>query len=192
VSLGRGVPGLLYEPMEPGAKAEIGIVAMHNNTDYLTADPANPCLQLAKRGYRALCANCSTSKTRFVSDNDTDEILLNVKLAVAYLRTYPGVKTVIIFGHSGGGAMMAAYQNIAENGDRVCQGPEKIIKCPDRLAGMPAADGVMLIDSTFGTAGMSLISLDPAVIQRRQRAGAEAGTGHVQSPERVQSQRLPI
>jgi dienelactone hydrolase len=83
VSLGTGVPGLLYEPVSPGPKAEIGVVAMHNRSDYLTAHASNPCIQLATRGYRALCANTSTSKSGFVADDDIDKMILNVKSAVA-------------------------------------------------------------------------------------------------------------
>ncbi len=164
VSLDTGVPGLLYEPLKPGPKAAIAIMAMHNNGDYLTQSPANPCINLVKRGYRALCANSSASKSGFMSDNDQDKLLLNVKLGVAYLRAYPGVRKVVIFGHSGGGGMMASYQNIAENGLKACQGPEKLIKCADALAGLPAADGIMMIDATLGTPGTTLFSLDPAVV----------------------------
>ena len=161
VPLGHGVPGVLYEPVTPGPKAEIAVVAMHTVADYLTF---TPCPELAKRGYRALCANCSTSKSGFISDNDEDKMLLNVKLAVAYLRRYPGIRKVVLFGHSGGGGLMASYQNIAENGVGICQGPEKIVKCPDSLAGLPPADGLMLIDSNIGGGAMALFSLDPAVV----------------------------
>jgi hypothetical protein len=66
-------------------------------------------------------------------------------------------------GHSGGGTIMSAYQMIAEGGVKACQGAEKIWKCPDELAGLPAADGVMLVDSNWGLAAMTLFSLDPAV-----------------------------
>ena len=172
VQLASGVPGLLYEPVTPGTKAEIGVLVMHTGADYLTF---TPCPELAKRGYRALCANCSTSKSGFVSDDDEDKMILNVKLGVAYLRSYPGIRKVVLLGHSGGGGLMANYQNIAENGVSVCQGPEKILKCPDSLAGLPAADGLMLIDSTFGTAGMTLFSLDPAVVSEEN--------GQVLNPE---------
>jgi hypothetical protein len=163
VPLGHGVPGLLSEPVTPGPKAEIGIVAMHMRADNLTPGPSVPCPELAKRGYRALCANTSTSKSGFIADDDEDKMLLNIKLAVAYMRSYPGVRKVVLWGHSGGGALMASYQNIAENGTKSCQGPEKIIKCPDALAALPAADGVMLIDSAFGEAGMAMFHLDPSI-----------------------------
>jgi hypothetical protein len=98
-----------------------------------------------------------------MSDDDEDKLMLNVKLAVAHARTLTTVRKVVLFGHSGGGGMMSAYQNIAENDLKACQGPEKLIKCGDNLAGMPAADGIMLIDSTLGTPGTTLFSLDPAI-----------------------------
>jgi hypothetical protein len=165
VSLAHGQPGVLYEPLTPGPKANIGVFAMHDNGDYLSSRPSDPCGQLAARGYRVLCANATSSKSGFFSDDDWDKLMLNVKAGVAYLRNYPAVRKVVIFGHSGGGEMMAAYQNIAENGVKVCQGPEKLVKCPDSLAGMPPADGVMLIDSVLGGPVSTLISLDPAVVE---------------------------
>jgi hypothetical protein len=164
VWLGPGQPGVLYEPIAPGPKAGIGVFAMHDNGDYLGPSASTPCPQLAARGYRVLCANSTTSKSGFFSDDDIEKLLLNVKAGVTYLRGLSPVRTVIIFGHSGGGEMMAAYQNIAENGVKACQGPEKIIKCSDSLAGMPPADGIMLIDSVFGGPISTLFSLDPAVV----------------------------
>jgi pimeloyl-ACP methyl ester carboxylesterase len=164
VWLGPGMPGVLYEPLALGSKADIGVFAMHDNGDYLSPNPANPCAPLATRGYRVLCANSTTSKSGFVSDDDTDKLMLNVKSGVAYLRHLDGVRKVVLFGHSGGGEMMAAYQNIAENGARICQGPEKLVKCSESLDGMPAADGIMLIDAVLGAPVTTLISLDPAVI----------------------------
>ncbi len=161
VHLDRGVPGVLYEPVTPGPKAEIAVIAMHTGGDYLEFPP---CIELAKRGYRAMGANCSTSKSGFVSDNNADKMLLNVKAAVAYLRKYPGIKKIVLLGHSGGGGLMAAYANIAENGVKVCQGSEKIVPCPDTLADMPPVDGVMLIDANIGGGAMPLFSLDPAVV----------------------------
>jgi hypothetical protein len=160
--LAPGVPGVLYEPAKPGAKATIAVFAMHPDGDYLRPGPTNTCMQLAMRGYRALCANAATSKAGIMSDMNQDKLTLNVKAGVEFLRKAPGVRTVVLFGHSGGGAMMAAYQNIAENGLKACQGPEKLIKCPDTLAGLPAADGVMLIDSSMGMPGSNMLSIDPS------------------------------
>jgi hypothetical protein len=154
------VPGVLYEPVEPGAKSAIAIFAMHSEVDYLQF---SACTELAQRGYRVLCANNSTRKAGIDSDLNIDSILLDAKLAVSWLRHYPGVRKVVLLGHSGGGTLMAAYQSIAENGLGACQGAEKLIKCSDSLAGLPPADGLMLLDSNYGLGAMMLFSLDPAV-----------------------------
>ena len=160
VSLGRGVPGVLYEPVTPVANSQIGVLVMHSGGDYLRF---SACTELSKRGYRVLCANTSTTKSGFTDDTSTERIVLDAKPGVAFLRNYPGIRKVVLFGHSGGGGLMSSYQNIAENGVKACQGPEKIVKCSDRLAGLPPADGLMLVDSNFGPGAMMLFSIDPAV-----------------------------
>ena len=160
VHLGSGVPAVLYEPVTPGPKSAIAVFAMHSEVDYLEF---SACTELSKRGYRVLCANNSTHKGGIDADLSIDNILLDAKRAVTWLRHYPGVRKVILLGHSGGGTLMAAYQSIAENGLKACQGPEKIIKCSGSLAGLPPADGLMLLDSNYGLGMMMLFSLDPAV-----------------------------
>jgi hypothetical protein len=159
VHLGQGVPGVFYEPVNPGPKAQIAVFIMHNEGDYLTF---SGCTELSKRGYRVLCGNTTTAKAN-VGNMNMDRVLLDAKLGVAWLRKNPDVKKIVLWGHSGGGVLMSSYQNIAENGVKICQGPEKIYKCPDTLAGMPAADGMMLVDSNWGTATMMVFSIDPSV-----------------------------
>jgi hypothetical protein len=151
---------VLYEPATPGPKSAIAVFAMHSEVDYLQF---SACTELSKRGYRVLCANNSTHKGGIDADLSIDSILLDAKLAVTWLRHYPGVRKVVLLGHSGGGTLMAAYQSIAESGLKACQGPQKIITCPDTLAGLPPADGLMLLDSNYGLGAMMLFSLDPAV-----------------------------
>lgn len=148
------VPMALYEPVAPGEKSHIGIYVQHSGGNYITH---SACTELSKRGYTVLCAAGPNAELLFGK-------LLQAKTGVDYLRKYPGIQKVILFGHSGGATLMTAYQLVAENGPKVCQGPEKLIKCPDNLAGLPAADGVILADSNWGNAEMALFSLDPAVI----------------------------
>jgi hypothetical protein len=150
-----GPQGLLYEPVAPGSKSRLGIIVMHSDLSYTTF-PA--CTQLSKRGYRVLCVNKSGTP-----GGSLDRTIADLKQAVAYLRSYPGITKVVLLGHSGGATLMSAYQYIAENGISACQGSEKIAKCPGNLAGLPAADGLMLVDSNWGNAEMTLLSLDPAV-----------------------------
>jgi hypothetical protein len=153
VPFGLGVYGLLYEPATPGEKSHVGIFIMHYLADY-TNFPA--CTELSKRGYTVLCAKNS--------GGNLDRILLDAKSGVSYLRNYPGIRKVILFGHAGGASLLTAYQLIAENGVKVCQDSEKIIKCPDSLAGLPQADGMVLADTELGVAESMLTSIDPAVV----------------------------
>jgi hypothetical protein len=160
VYLGNGTPAVLYEPTNPGPKAEIAVFAMHSALDYLNH---SSCTQLSKRGYRVLCANNANSKSGDFNDGNWDRVLLTAKAAVTFLRGYPGIGKVVLWGHSGGASVMTAYQNVAENGVKACQDAAKIWKCPDTLAGMPAADGVILGDPNWGIANDVLTGMDPAV-----------------------------
>jgi hypothetical protein len=167
VRLASGVPGVLFEPAEKGLKSSIAFFVMHANGDYTNF---SACTELSKRGYLVLCANNSTGKSGIFDDGAMDKILLEAKAGVSWLRKYPGVKTVLLFGHSGGNTVMTAYQMVAEGGVAACQGAEKIHRCPNDLAGLPKADGIVMADSNWGQSTMSLLSIDPAV------AGVSKGT----------------
>jgi hypothetical protein len=160
VHLGQGEPGVLYEPVSPGPKAQIAVFAMHSANDFLNH---SACTELSKRGYRVLCANDSNSKSGMFNDGVLDKVLLQAKAAIVYLRKNPDVKKIVLWGHSGGATVMTAYQDIAENGVKVCQDAAKISRCPDSLAGLPPADGVILGDPNWGLAPITLIGIDPAV-----------------------------
>ncbi len=158
VRVARGAgPGMLYQT-PGGPKSHIGIVVIHPSADLLDGIPPQ---QLAARGYTVLPVN-----TTFGTDNnlDFDDLLLQVGKAVAYLRKVPGVTTVVLYGWSGGGPTMAAYQNIAENGVGACRGREKLIQCPDSLASLPKADGLILTDPVLGFGAHTLVTVDPAVV----------------------------
>lgn len=87
----------------------------------------------------------------------------NVATGVEYLKNLTDIDKVVVWGHSGGGAMMAAYQNIAENGASARNGTEKIYPCSPEMDGLPAADGILLIDANFDLSTMTLLSLNPAI-----------------------------
>ena len=160
VHLGNGEPGVLYEPIDPGPKAQIAILSMHSTNDFLTHPT---CTELSTRGYRVFCVNDSNGRSGEFNDGVFDKVLLQAKNAVLYLRKYPGVKKIVLWGHSGGATVMTAYQDIAENGVKVCQDEAKIFKCPNSLANLPPADGVILGDPTWGIAASVLSNMDPAV-----------------------------
>lgn len=151
---GNAVNGVLYEPAAPGEKSRIAILVMHSDSDYLTFSMGR---EMAKRGYRVLCANVSDRRINM------DIKILEAKMAVAYLKGLTDVNTVVLMGHSGGATLMSAYQAIAENGVQIFQGDEKLTKASDELIDLPAADGVMMLDANWGNGAMALFSLDPAV-----------------------------
>ena len=163
VHLGSGVPGLYYEPQNPGPKAAIAVFVMHASGDYLEM-PA--CAELSERGYRVLCAN-NTNNKAMESDFDMDRALLDAKLGVEWLRKQANVRKVVLLGHSGGGVLMSAYQAVAEKGLSACNGPEKLAPCASSVAGLPAADGIVLLDANYGISTMTLFSLDPAILDER-------------------------
>jgi hypothetical protein len=152
VDLGGNVTGILYGPSSPGAKSGIAVFVMHLGADY-SRFPA--CTELSNRGYTVLCARHSVGST--ANDDGIDRKILDASRGVGYLRKSPGIRKVVLFGHSGGGMLMSTYQNVAENGLKACQGPEKIFKCSDSLAGLPPADGVMLVDAHYGDGVVNML-----------------------------------
>jgi hypothetical protein len=59
---------------------------------------------------------------------------------------------------------MPFYQNVAENGPDACRGGDRFVDCLDDLAGLPAADALVLLDAHHGYAANTLTALDPAVL----------------------------
>ncbi|KAF2162365.1 hypothetical protein M409DRAFT_58459 [Zasmidium cellare ATCC 36951] len=161
IALGGGVVGGLYRPAVQSHKASLALFLMHAGSDYLRF---TACTELASRGFTIFCANNYASKAGQNSDLDFDLMMQNVGLGMSYLRNQTDIDHVVLLGHSGCGAMMAAYQNIAENGVSVCNGPEKIYPCSDGLAGLMPADGIVLLDANYGTSTMTLLSVNPAII----------------------------
>ena len=160
VWLGNGEPAVLYEPVNPGPKAAIAVMTEHSALDELAT---LTCTELSKRGYRVFCVNNSNDKSRDWNDGEMDRVNLETKKAVAYLRAYPGIKKIVLWGHSGGSTVVSSYQDVAENGVKACQEAAKIYKCPDSLANMPPADGIVFGDANWGIAPNVLGAIDPSV-----------------------------
>ncbi|MBY8858013.1 hypothetical protein K7711_16120 [Nocardia sp. CA2R105] len=167
VVLGDGVVGALYSPAVRTDKAAIAVFVMHAEQDYFQF---SACTELSKRVYTVLCADGSAGKNGASNDLDTETWMTGAAEGVGYLRGLPTVKKVVLFGHSGGGAMMASYQNIAENGVQACNGPEKIAPCSEAVAHLPKADGILLADANYGISTMTLLSLDPAITDENDPA----------------------
>lgn len=154
VKLENRVPCMIYRPEQKSYKTETGIVLMHSDDDYFEFPPAKA---LAERGYTVIAAHVTRPSASL------DRKLEELASVIEYIRTYPDIEKVLLLGHSGGATLMSAYQKIAENGGDSCRGKEKIIAL-DPIKELKPADGIMLLDSNFGNGVMTLLSLDPAII----------------------------
>lgn len=157
VKIGEGmskIPAMIYEPRLLTEKSQIAVVVMHSDGNYFEFSPT---IALAERGYRVFAAYFEEPSVPL------DEKLAQLSQVFHYAKKYNGVKKVLILGHSGGATLMSAYQSVAENGRQIFQGDEKIIKLDDGDPFEPA-DGVLFLDANFGNGAMSLLSLDPSVI----------------------------
>ncbi len=162
VLLGKAqVIGALYQPSAPGPNQSTALILTHENSDFIGSVP---CVQLAQRGYTVLCVK---SQYADQAAAQWDDLALDVGAAVGYLRALPTVHKVVLVGWSGGGAIMAYYQNVAQNGLAACAGAARLDPCGEDLAGLPAADGVVLLDAIPGIAFSDLTALDASVTNER-------------------------
>lgn len=113
--------------------------------------------QFARRGYPAMMVN-------YYGTGETyEEFLAPIAAAVRYLRSLPGVRTVVLAGHSSGGDELTFYQDVAENGAAACQGHGRIYPCKGiDVDGLPRADGMLVLDIFIGAPARAL-AIDPAV-----------------------------
>jgi hypothetical protein len=158
----QGVPtsvkGALYMPDAPQPAPHVGIVVMHRTSNFMSA---LACTELSARGFAVLCMNPRSDNNEAAVRFET--IPLDVRAGVQYLRNQPGITRIVLWGWSGGGATMTLYESVAENGVSVCQGPGKLVQCGDELAGLPSADGLILVDAHPGNPVNGVRSLNGAV-----------------------------
>ena len=152
--------GAIYFPdSEVHPKPRIAVVNMHRTENRL----AHISMQeMASRGFVILGMNprCQNNEAKCAPwENNA----LDVKQGIEYVRSIPGIETVILMGGSGGGPTMSFYQAVAENGVAFCQQEQKLTKCPDELANLPHADGIVFRDAHLGNGANALRSLSPAV-----------------------------
>ncbi len=155
------IPGrvnmVLYRP-DSGPAPHIAFLIAHRTGNNLNNIA---CRELAKRGFDALCFN-----TRFVNNElavQWENIALDVKAAVDYAHTIPGITKVILLGHSGGAPLMTYYQALAENGVSYCQGTDKLTQCGNNLAGLTPADGILLDEGHAGDGFQALTGINPSL-----------------------------
>jgi hypothetical protein len=147
VQFSGAAKGALYWP-DPVKypSPHVGVIVMHRNSNYLSHISTK---ELPARGFVVLGMNprCDNNEAACAPwENNA----LDVKQGLNYLRSQPGITKIVLLGHSGGGPTMTFYQAVAEQGVAFCQQPGKLIKCSNTLAGLPRADGVILMDAHPG------------------------------------------
>jgi pimeloyl-ACP methyl ester carboxylesterase len=152
------VKGALYKP-DTGPAPHIAVLLIHRTANFLSHIATT---ELAKRGFMVLAMNPR-------SDNNEaavhfEENALDLKSGIEFLRRQPGITKVVLFGHSGGGPATSFYEAVAEKGPSYCKGPNKLVECNDALAGLPRADGLVLVDAHPGVSVNGLRTLNPAVL----------------------------
>ena len=152
------VKGALYKP-DSGPAPHIAILIIHRTANVL-GSPATR--ELASRGFMVLAVNPRSDNNEAAVNFEANA--LDIKSGVEFLRKQPGITRILLWGHSGGGPATSFYQAVAERGASYCRGPNKLIECDEALAGLPRADGLILVDAHPGISVNLLRSLNPAVI----------------------------
>ena len=171
ITLGDG--GALGRYRTPAAPmSNIAFIAIHRTSDYRNHASTT---QLQNRGFATLGI-----RTRFGNDEaavNWELIALDIRAAVRFLRSQPGITKVVLIGHSGGGPSTSYYQALTENGPSYCQGPEKLTECPfvdgDFLPS-DRADGMVFVEAHLANGINRLRSLNPTIVNEDQPFGPAA------------------
>lgn len=152
------VKGALYKP-DSGPAPHVAILLIHRTANVLGSAATR---ELSARGFLVLAVNPRSDNNEAAVDFEANA--LDIKSGVEFLRKQPGITKVLLWGHSGGGPATSFYQAVAEAGSAYCRGANKLIACDRALDGLPAADGILLIDAHPGVSVNGLRSLNPAVL----------------------------
>lgn len=157
------VKGALYKP-DSGPAPRVAVLVIHRTTNFLS-HPST--VELSRRGFMVLGLNPRSDNNETIVD--FEENALDIKSGIEFLRKQPGIARVLLFGHSGAGPATTFYQAVAEKGPSYCQGSHKLVECTNELAGLPKADGIVLMDAHPSNAVTGLRDLNPAVLNEDPR-----------------------
>ena len=150
--------GALYTP-DSGPAPTIAFLTIHRTSNFMNLIATR---ELAKRGFMVLGMNPRSDNNE--AHVNFENVALDIRQGVDFLRKQPGIKYVILIGHSGGGPATTFYQATAEKGVSYCNAPNKLTKCSDAFANLPKADGMLLLDAHPGNGVNSMRSLNPSVL----------------------------
>src|SRR4029434_9544793 len=152
------VIGALYAPDAAQKAPHVAILVIHRASNFMNT---LACTELSQRGFLVLCMNPRSDNNEALVRWET--IPLDVKAGVEFLKRQPGIMKILLWGFSGGGPTKTFYQTLGENGVSVCQGAKKLVQCGNELAGLPKADGLILVGAHPGNPVNGIRSLNPAV-----------------------------
>ena len=155
------VKGALYKP-DVATAPHVAILIIHRTANVLGTATAR---ELSSRGFVVLGVNPRSDNNETAVNFEANA--LDIKSGIEFLRKQPGITKILLWGHSGGGPATSFYQAVAEQGPSYCRGPNKLTQCDDTLAGLPRADGLILVDAHPGTSVNHLRSINPAVVDER-------------------------
>jgi len=121
------------------------------------------CMPLAKRGFAAF-----GFATRYVKEDRhliMEEVLLDLAEAIRFLKKERGFSHVVLQGHSGGGGVVAYYQNQAEK-----RAPHRISHTPAgdppnlNEYNLPPVDGLIISAAHVGRGYAVSRKIDPSVV----------------------------
>src|SRR6516164_5583306 len=152
------VKGALYKP-DAGPAPHVAVLLIHRTSNFLSHIATT---ELARRGFLVLAMNPRSDNNEAAVSFEANA--LDLKSGIEFLRKQPGVKSIVLWGHSGGGPATSFYEAVAERGSGYCRGAHKLIECDSTLDGLPKADGLILVDAHPGVSVNGLRSLNPAVL----------------------------
>jgi hypothetical protein len=155
--------GALYKP-DSGPAPHVAVLTIHRTGSNLSHSSTQ---ELTKRGFMVLGMNPRSDNNEAIVN--FEENALDIKQGIEFLRKQPGITKVILLGHSGGGPATTFYQAVAESGVSFCQDAKKIWQCKGDLAGMPKADGIVLMDAHPSNAVNGLRHMNAAVMNEDPR-----------------------
>jgi pimeloyl-ACP methyl ester carboxylesterase len=150
--------GALYVP-DGNAAPTIAFLTIHRTSNFMSVIATR---ELARRGFMVLGMNPRSDNNE--ASVNFENVALDIRQGIDFLRRQPGIQKVILIGFSGGGPATTFYQATAEKGLSYCNAQNKLTKCSDAFAELPKADGLLLLDAHPGNTVNSMRSLNPAVL----------------------------
>jgi pimeloyl-ACP methyl ester carboxylesterase len=156
--------GALYAP-DSGPASTIAFLTIHRTSNFMSVIATR---ELAKRGFTVLGMNPRSDNNE--ASVNFENVALDIRQGIEFLRRQSGIQKVILIGFSGGGPATTFYQATAEKGVSYCNTPNKLTKCSDDFANLPRADGLLLLDAHPGNTVNSMRSLNPSVLDENDPA----------------------